>query len=60
MKQPDSLDSGTKMDVAKYRLQTAREDFDTANLTFSSKEITAQQLLILAAEYLDKSLEEHL
>lgn len=41
MKQPDSLDIGTRMDIAKYRLQTAREDLDTANLTFSSKQYRA-------------------
>ena len=35
MKQPDPLESGTQMDVARYRLQTAKEDLDTANLTFS-------------------------
>lgn len=41
MKQPDSLDTGTQMDVARYRLQTAREDLDTANLTFSSEQYHA-------------------
>ena len=45
MKQPDSLDAGTQMDVARYRLQTAKEDLNTANLTFSS-----EQLLALSAE----------
>ena len=34
MRQPDSLDTGTHMDIAKYRLQTAREDLETTNLTF--------------------------
>lgn len=24
MKQPDSLDTGTQMDIARYRLQTAK------------------------------------
>lgn len=41
MKQPESLDTGTQMDIAKYRLQTAREDLDTANLTFSSGQYRA-------------------
>lgn len=41
MKQPDSLDIGTQMDIARYRLQTAREDLDTANLTFSSEQYRA-------------------
>lgn len=36
MKQPDSLDIGTKMDVARHRLQVSREDLDTANLTFEA------------------------
>lgn len=27
MKQPDSLDTGTQMDIARYRLQTAKEEF---------------------------------
>ena len=34
MKQPDSLDIGTKMDVARHRLNVAKEDLDTAHLTF--------------------------
>lgn len=29
------------MDVARYRLQTAKEDLDTANLTFSSEQYRA-------------------
>lgn len=41
MKQPDSLDAGTQMDIARYRLQTAKEDLDTANLTFSSEQYRA-------------------
>lgn len=41
MKQPDSFDTGTQMDVARYRLQIAREDLDTANLTFASKQYRA-------------------
>jgi uncharacterized protein (UPF0332 family) len=36
MKQPDSLDVGTQMDVAEYRLQTAQEDLDTARLNFNA------------------------
>lgn len=41
MKQPDSLDIGNQMDIARYRLQTAKEDLDAANLTFSSKQLRA-------------------
>lgn len=41
MKQPDSLETGTQMDIARYRLQTAKEDLDTANLTFSSGQFRA-------------------
>ena len=36
MKQPDSLNVGTKMDVVRYRLNVAREDLDAANLTFEA------------------------
>lgn len=36
MKQPDSQDVGTQMDVVKHRLQVAKEDLDTANLTFEA------------------------
>lgn len=36
MKQPDSLDVGTRMDLAKHRLQVAKEDLDTAHLTFEA------------------------
>lgn len=36
MKQPDSLDVGTKMDVVRHRLNVAREDLDTAHLTFEA------------------------
>ena len=41
MKQPDSFDTGTQMDIARYRLQIAREDLDTANLTFASEQYRA-------------------
>jgi len=36
MKQPDSLDVGTKMDVVRHRLNVAREDLDAAYLTFEA------------------------
>lgn len=36
MKQPDSPDVGTKMDLVRHRLNVAREDLDTANLTFEA------------------------
>ncbi|MDO4345559.1 MAG: hypothetical protein Q4C50_12245 [Eubacteriales bacterium] len=36
MKQPDSLDVGTQMDVARHRLRIAKEDLETANLTFEA------------------------
>lgn len=41
MKQPEPLDIGNQMDIARYRLQTAKEDLDTANLTFSAKQLRA-------------------
>ncbi len=36
MKQPDSMDVGTRMDVAMHRLHMAKEDLDTAYLTFNA------------------------
>ena len=36
MKQPDSIDVGTKMDVVRHRLSVAREDLETAQLTFNA------------------------
>lgn len=36
MKQPDSIDMGTKMDVVRYRLDVAREDLETAKLIFDA------------------------
>lgn len=36
MKQPDSMDVGTRMDVVRHRLQVAKEDLDTAYLTFNA------------------------
>ena len=36
MKQPDSLDIGTQMDVVRHRLNVAREDLETAHLTFKA------------------------
>ena len=41
MKQRDSLDVGTKMDVVRYRLNVAREDLDAANLTFEAGQYRA-------------------
>ena len=41
MKQPDSLNVGTKMDVVRYRLNVAREDLDAANLTFEAGQYRA-------------------
>ena len=41
MKQPDSLDVGTKMDVVRHRLNVAREDLDAANLTFEAGQYRA-------------------
>lgn len=41
MKQPEDLDIGTKMDVARHRLMAAREDLDTANLTFEAGKLRA-------------------
>ncbi len=36
MKQPDSMDVGTRMDVTMHRLHVAKEDLDTAYLTFNA------------------------
>ena len=36
MKQPDSSDIGTRMDVIRHRLNVAREDLETAYLTFEA------------------------
>lgn len=36
MKQPDSIDVETKMDVVRHRLSVAREDLETAQLTFDA------------------------
>ena len=41
MKQPDSLDIGTKMDVARHRLNVSKEDLDTAHLTFEAGQYRA-------------------
>jgi len=41
MKQPEDLDVGTKMDVARHRLMVAREDLDTANLTYEAGKLRA-------------------
>lgn len=41
MKQPDSLDVGTKMDVVRHRLNVAREDLDAAHLTFEAGQYRA-------------------
>lgn len=41
MKQPDSLDVGTQMDVARYRLLVAREDLEAANLTYEAGKFRA-------------------
>lgn len=41
MKQPNTLDIGTQMDVAKHRLRVAKEDLDTAKLTFDAGQFRA-------------------
>lgn len=41
MKQPEELDVGTQMDVARHRLIVAREDLDTAKLTFEAGKLRA-------------------
>ena len=38
MKQPDSVDVGTQMDVVRHRLNVAREDLETAHLTFEAEQ----------------------
>jgi len=41
MKQPEELDVGTQMDVARHRLIVAREDLDTAKLTYEAGKLRA-------------------
>ena len=41
MMQPDSLDVGTKMDVAWHRLSVAKEDLDAAHLTYDAGQYRA-------------------
>ena len=41
MKQPDSLDIGTQMDVVRHRLLVAKEDLDAAYLTFEAGQYRA-------------------
>ena len=41
MKQPDLADIGTQMDVVKYRLMAAKDDLDTAKLTFQAGKFRA-------------------
>lgn len=41
MKQLDLTDVGTQMDIAKYRLMAAKDDLDTANLTFQAGKFRA-------------------
>mgnify|MGYP004642374841 CR=1 FL=1 len=38
MKQPDSIDVGTQMDVVRHLLNVAREDLETAHLTFEAEQ----------------------
>lgn len=41
MKQPESIDVGTKMDVVRHRLNVAKEDLDSARLTFGAGQYRA-------------------
>ena len=41
MKPLDSLDVGTKMDIARHRLAVSREDLDSAHLTFNAGQYRA-------------------
>ena len=36
MRQPDFTDIGTQMDLVRHRLNVAREDLETAHLTFNA------------------------
>lgn len=45
MKQPDSLDIGTKMDVVRHRLNVAKEDLESAYLTFR-QDSSGQQIIV--------------
>lgn len=41
MKQPEPLEMGSQMDVVRHRLRVAREDLETANLTFAAGQYRA-------------------
>lgn len=41
MKQPESLDIGTKTDMARHLLNVAKEDLDSAHLTFDAGQYRA-------------------
>ena len=44
MKQPDSLDIGTKMDVVRHRLNVAKEDLESAYLTFEAGQFRRKRI----------------
>ena len=41
MKPPEPLEMGSQMDVVRHRLRVAREDLETANLTFAAGQYRA-------------------
>ena len=41
MKPPEPLEMGSQMDVIRHRLRVAREDLETANLTFAAGQYRA-------------------
>ena len=41
MKPPENSDIGTQADVARHRLRVAKEDLETANLTFEAGQYRA-------------------
>lgn len=41
MKQPDSIDVGTQTDVVRHRLMVAKDDLESAKLTFEAEKFRA-------------------
>ena len=52
MKQPDSLDIGTKMDVVRHRLNVAKEDLESAYLTFEAGQFRQQIIVHITASFI--------
>lgn len=59
MKQPDSMDIGTRMDVVKHRLEVVKEDLDTAHLTFNIATVFYDFHLVLQVQLQPATLNLH-